>query len=56
MESFSNDGHGTNLVQSGALSALRQSISSLVAGGRSDKAATNRLIDLLSVEEDIKQK
>ena len=45
-----NQRHAKSSVKSGFLSTLRQSISSLVAGDQSKKAATNHLIDELLIE------
>ena len=45
-----NQHHTESAVQSGTLSTLRQSISSLVAGDQRNETAANELIDQLTVE------
>lgn len=45
-----NQKHTFSAVKHGALSTLRQSIASLVGSSQGDEAATNQLIDLLTVE------
>lgn len=45
-----NQDHTESAVQNKALSTLRQSISSLVAGDQYDKKATDKLIDQLLIE------
>ena len=45
-----NQHHTKSSVESGFLSTLRQTISSLVAGNQYDEDATNDLIDMLIVE------
>lgn len=45
-----NQHHGKSSVESGFLSTLRQSISSLIAGNQYDEVSTNHLIDTLLVE------
>lgn len=45
-----NQQHTKSSVESGFLSTLRQTISSLVAGNQYDEIATNNLIDMLMVE------
>jgi len=45
-----NQKHSFGSIKHGTLSTLRQSISSLVGISQGDEAATNRLIDLLTVE------
>ena len=45
-----NQKHADSNIKSGALSTLRQTISSLVGKSQGDERATNDLIDLLTVE------
>ena len=45
-----NQNHTISCVKCGALSTLRQSISSLVGSSQGDQKATDDLIDLLTVE------
>ena len=45
-----NQKHSFSAVKHGTLSTLRQSIASQVGKSQGDEAATNRLIDLLTVE------
>lgn len=45
-----NQHHTKSSVESGFLSTLRQTISSLVAGNQYDEEATNELIDMLIIE------
>lgn len=45
-----NDKHTVSQVNTGTLSTLRQSISSIVSGNQFDKAATDSFIDKLYVE------
>jgi hypothetical protein len=45
-----NQPHTKSAVEHGALSTLRQSLSSLVAGNQRDEKATNNFIDTLIVE------
>lgn len=45
-----NQKHSFGSIKHGTLSTLRQSISSLVGSSQGDENATNRLINLLSVE------
>ena len=45
-----NQKHSVSSVKCGALSTLRQSISSLVGTSQGDKEATDNLIDMLTVE------
>lgn len=45
-----NQHHSKSSVESGFLSTLRQTISSLVAGNQYDENATNKLIDMLIIE------
>lgn len=45
-----NQKHTRSCIKCGSLSTLRQTISSLVAHSQGDEAATNRLIDQLTIE------
>jgi hypothetical protein len=45
-----NQQHTRSCVKHGTLSTLRQSIASLVGTCQADEAATNRIIDLLTIE------
>ena len=45
-----NQKHSFGCIKHGTLSTLRQSISSLVGSSQGDEAATNRIIDQLTVE------
>ncbi len=45
-----NQKHTSSCIKCGALSTLRQTISSLVGHSQADESATNRLIDQLTIE------